>query len=133
MKYLKILPVLLFSLSMMQISFSQSVDDVINKHVEAVGGLDKINAVKSIRITGKFSSEGTDIPIVITRKGNDKIRMDLTISDRRLVMTYDGTEGWMTNPFGENPPPYTYVQKSKSGLPKICIATCPRGIHGRTH
>lgn len=104
MKYLKILPALLFSLFMTQLSFSQSIDDVINKHVEAVGGIDKINAVKSVRITGRFSSEGVEIPTIIIRKG-DKIRMDLTIGDRRLVMAYDGAEGWMTNPFGEKDTP----------------------------
>ena len=34
-------------------AFSQTADELVNKNIEAKGGLDKIKAVKTLRITGR--------------------------------------------------------------------------------
>ena len=35
-------------------SFSQTADELIAKNIEARGGIEKIKAIKTIRMTGKF-------------------------------------------------------------------------------
>src|SRR5260370_35121901 len=39
-------------------SYSQSADELVNKNIQAKGGIDKIKAIKSVRITSKLSGGG---------------------------------------------------------------------------
>lgn len=79
--------------------FSQSVDDVINSHIKALGGLDKLSAIKSIKYTGKFSGGGFEVPVIYIIKRPDKVRMDITFQGNSQIQAYDGTMGWGINPF----------------------------------
>lgn len=99
MKYVKSFLALLFLLALSVNINAQTVDDVINKHVAALGGLDNINKIKSVRFTGTFSGMGADIPVTITIKGKDKIKMDMNFQGMSMVQAYDGTIGWGINPF----------------------------------
>jgi outer membrane lipoprotein-sorting protein len=99
MKYAKSLLALLLIFAFSQNIFSQTVDEIINKHVAALGGLDKINSVKTIRYTGMFSGMGADIPVTITIKAKDKIKMDMQFQGMSLIQAYDGITGWSINPF----------------------------------
>ncbi len=99
MKYVKSFIAVLFLFALSSNVFSQSVDDVIDSHVKAMGGLDKINAVKTVKYTGTFSGMGADIPVTITIKRQDKIKMDMNFQGMSLIQAYDGTTGWSINPF----------------------------------
>ncbi len=99
MKYVKLLSALLFLFIFSHNIFSQTVDEVIDKHVAALGGLDKINSVKSIRFTGKFSGMGADIPVTVSIKKKDKIKMEMQFQGMSMIQAYDGTTGWQINPF----------------------------------
>jgi hypothetical protein len=46
---------------------AQTVDEIIDKHIEAVGGKDKIAALKSVRMETNLSIQGMDIPVIQTR------------------------------------------------------------------
>ena len=43
-------------------SSAQTVDEIIEKNLEARGGLEKIKAVKSLRMTGRMVAQGQDMP-----------------------------------------------------------------------
>lgn len=89
----------LFILFFVSNIFSQSVDDVISSHVKALGGADKISAVKSVKMTGKFSGGGFEVPVVFVAKRPEKFRMDITFQGNSQIQAFDGTTGWSTNPF----------------------------------
>jgi len=78
---------------------AQTVDELINKNIEARGGLVKIKAIKSVRITGKIHSDGMNIPIVIQIKRPGLARGDATLQGLALVRAYDGQTAWQINPF----------------------------------
>lgn len=99
MKYVKLLLVILFALSLSVNCFSQTVDEVINKHTDAMGGLDKIMAVKTVKFTGMFSGMGADIPVTMVIKRKDKIKMDMSFQGMSMTQCYDGSMGWQVNPF----------------------------------
>jgi outer membrane lipoprotein-sorting protein len=80
-------------------SYSQSVDEVIENHVKAIGGMDKLMAIKSIRFTGKFSGGGFEVPVTFVQKRKDKMRMDITFQGNSQVQAYDGTTAWQINPW----------------------------------
>ena len=80
-------------------SYAQTAYEVINKYVTAIGGMEKINSINSAKITGKFSAGSMDITFTRLYKKPLKMRMDLQIQGMNMIQAYDGTTGWMLNPF----------------------------------
>src|ERR1044072_4718995 len=80
---------------------AQTVDDIIKKNIEAPGGLQKIKAVKSVKVTGKFlpTDLGQDIPLVVQQKRPNLVRVDATFQGKTQTQAYDGTTGWKIDPF----------------------------------
>jgi outer membrane lipoprotein-sorting protein len=79
---------------------AQTVDVVVSKNIEARGGLAKIKAVKSMRMTGRTTvGPGGEAPLVIEFKRPNKIRLDITLQGMTLTQAYDGKNGWQINPF----------------------------------
>jgi hypothetical protein len=78
---------------------AQSVDEIIAKNVQAHGGLDKMKAVQSIRITGKFNAGSFRAGFMQENKRPDKVREEQIIQGLAAVQAYDGKTGWQVNPF----------------------------------
>lgn len=78
-----------------------SVDEIISKHVKARGGLDKIKAVKTVKMTGKVVVQGGafEIPVLVQLKRPNSFRRESTLQGKSAIMAFDGTTGWQTNPF----------------------------------
>jgi outer membrane lipoprotein-sorting protein len=82
-------------------AFSQTADELVSKNIEAKGGLDKIKAVKTLRITGRAEqSDNPPLGVVIEHERPDETRQDIIIAGMTLIQAYDGKQGWMINPFG---------------------------------
>jgi hypothetical protein len=99
MKLIKVLLSLLFVISISGKIFSQDADEIVNKYVNAMGGLDKIQAIKTIKLTGKVTANGMDIPFSEICKRPQMVLMESTIQGMTMKQAYDGTQGWMINPF----------------------------------
>jgi len=84
---------------------AQSVDDILAKYFAARGGLDKIRAVQSERVTGTISfGPGAEGPFVVERARPLKMRMEFNLNGGIIIRTYDGkSAGWTYNPFTSNP------------------------------
>jgi hypothetical protein len=79
---------------------AQTVDEIITKNIQALGGLEKIRAVKSIRMTGKMTlGPGIEAPIVLEVKRPKAMRLDITVQGMVGSQAYDGTKGWSLMPF----------------------------------
>jgi outer membrane lipoprotein-sorting protein len=79
---------------------AETVDEIIAKNLEARGGKDKIEAVRSARITGRMTmGEGMEAPIVLEWKRPGMVRMEFTIQGMTAIQAYDGSSGWMVMPF----------------------------------
>ena len=74
--------------------FAQSVDGLVAKSIEARGGLAKLRAIKSVRMTGKISMGDVDAPIVIEIKRPASVRSELTLDGAVLVQACDGKDAW---------------------------------------
>ena len=99
MKYLKSIITLFLFLAIVSFSNSQTVDDIINKNITAQGGLDKINSIKTMKISGKISGGGMDFPFTQTLRESNGMLMEMTIQGMTMKQGYDGTTAWMINPF----------------------------------
>jgi len=80
---------------------SQTADELVNKNIEAKGGLAKIKAVKTLRISGRAEQpDGPPFAVVIEHARPDEIRQDITVAGMTMVQAYDGKAGWTIQPFG---------------------------------
>jgi hypothetical protein len=78
---------------------AQTVDEILAKNIEAKGGLAKLKAVQSMRMTGKMTlGPGIEAPIVLETKRPKLLRIDITVQGMTIVQAFDGTSGWMLNP-----------------------------------
>lgn len=84
---------------------AQTVDELIKKNIDAQGGVERLKAVKSIKITGKIIQQGIEIPITIQQKRPNMVRVDVTFQGKTQTGAYDGETGWKTNPFQGSPDP----------------------------
>ncbi|MEK6300750.1 MAG: hypothetical protein AABO41_08525 [Acidobacteriota bacterium] len=78
---------------------AQTVDELITKNLDAKGGLQKIKAIKSVKITAKIIQQGLEIPLIIQQKRPRFVRVDVTFQGKSQTMAYDGESGWKTDPF----------------------------------
>lgn len=79
---------------------AQTAEEIIAKHIEALGGLEKIKAVKSIRMTGKMTlGPSIEAPVVLELKRPNSLRMDITVQGMVGSQAFDGTTGWTLMPF----------------------------------
>ena len=79
---------------------AQTVDELVGKNIEAKGGLDRIKAVKTRRMTGRAEqSDQPPLTVVVENARPDEIRRDITVAGMTVVRAYDGRAGWMIQPF----------------------------------
>lgn len=83
------------------LSYSQTADDLIAKNIGARGGLSRIKAIKTIRMTGKFEGGGGFTAAVSQENERPNlIRQTFSLQGMTAVQAYDGTTGWQIQPFG---------------------------------
>jgi outer membrane lipoprotein-sorting protein len=76
-----------------------TVDQIVQKHVEALGGAAKLNAIQSLVVTGTASILGqTEAPLTIRVKRPNLMRLEMTFQGRKIVQAFDGTTAWTVNP-----------------------------------
>jgi outer membrane lipoprotein-sorting protein len=76
-----------------------SVDDVVAKHIAALGGVDKIRAIKTSKTTGKMILGGGQMEATMVAYARRPAqRMEITMQGQKIVQAFDGTTAWMINP-----------------------------------
>ena len=83
---------------------AQTADDIVTKVLAARGGVARIKAVHSQRISGTINfGAGTDGPFLVELERPGKMHIEVTVQGQTLVRSYDGkSTGWILNPFTEN-------------------------------
>jgi len=83
------------------LSHAQTADELIAKNIEARGGLERIKAIKTIRITGKIKGFGGRVMAMGEENERpDLVRVTTTVQGMTAIQAYDGTTGWQVEPFG---------------------------------
>jgi outer membrane lipoprotein-sorting protein len=79
---------------------AQTADEILAKVLAARGGLDKMRAIHSERVSGQISFGDVSGPFAVELKRPLKMHMQITIQDKTMVRVYDGkSQGWANNPF----------------------------------
>ena len=77
---------------------AQTVDEIVDKHVTALGGMDKLNAVKTVVTNQTVSTRQGDAPILTTIVVGKAMRSEITIMGNAMLRVVDGTTGWILVP-----------------------------------
>jgi hypothetical protein len=79
---------------------AQTVEELIAKNIQARGGMDRIRAIKTTRMTAKFYGGGIEAQYVQENKRSDSVREELLFQRLTGIQAYDGKVGWQIQPFG---------------------------------
>ncbi|HEX8170835.1 MAG TPA: sialidase [Thermoanaerobaculia bacterium] len=79
---------------------AQTADDIIARYIKTIGGMEHMNAVRTIRRTGKFhGGGGFEAVVVQENKRPAKVRQEFTLQGLTGVTAYDGSTGWKIEPW----------------------------------
>ena len=80
---------------------AQTAEEIVAKYIQTVGGMERIQAVKSLRRSGKFAGGGGfEAPVVEENKRPNMVRQEFTFQGLTGVTAYDGKTGWKIEPWG---------------------------------
>lgn len=78
---------------------AQTADEVIQKYSAALGGLDAFNKVTSAKMTGTFTQQTMDMPVVTQIINNKAARTDIEVMGYKIINVYNNGTGWNQNHF----------------------------------
>jgi len=78
---------------------AQDANEIMGKHVAAIGGLDNWNKLTSMKATGTFSQGGMDISIAQSLIIGKAMRMDISVMGMNGFQIVTNKDGWMYMPF----------------------------------
>jgi outer membrane lipoprotein-sorting protein len=77
---------------------AQTADEIIAKNLQAKGGVEKLKAMNTVKISGKILMQGMELPMTTWAKRPNKMRREMQMQDQKIVSGFDGTTVWMINP-----------------------------------
>ncbi len=77
---------------------AQNGDEIIDKHIKAMGGTENWNKVQSMKLTGSMNAGGMEIGMTQTIVTNKGMRMDMSVMGQNCYTIVTPTEGWMYMP-----------------------------------
>ena len=75
-----------------------SAEDIVAKNLAARGGLDKLRAVSTMKMTGTVTAQGMEMPLTVMTKRPNRMLQETTVQGARLVSAFDGERAWAINP-----------------------------------
>lgn len=98
----------MLALSLMLIAVTtkaQTIDEVVGKHIEAMGGADKIKAVKSQATEGTMEIQGMEFPFKTWSVHNTAMRVDFDAMGTTNTQVVSTKGGWMFMPVQQQQAP----------------------------
>jgi hypothetical protein len=78
---------------------AQTAEELVAKNLQAKGGVEKIKAIKSLRMIGKFQQANFIAEVGQVAKAPNELRETFTIQGMTQIQSYDGSIGWQISPF----------------------------------
>ena len=75
-----------------------TVDDIVAKNLAAKGGIEKLRAVTSVKMTGRIKGPAGEMPVVSYAKRPNMMRRENTNDGQTFILAFDGKTVWAVNP-----------------------------------
>ena len=113
LKFLSLFVVAALSLATVK---AQTADEIVNKHIEAIGGLENWEKVNSIVLTGTMSVQGMSLDVITTVLHNKGSRQDINAMGMNNYQILTPTAGWSFFPIqGQQAPEAMTADDVKEG------------------
>jgi len=77
----------------------QTAAELVAKNLAARGGMDKIRAIKTLRMTGRMQQGGLIAQVTRICMAPNFFRQTFTVQGMTQIQAYDGSSGWQITPF----------------------------------
>lgn len=95
---------------------AQTADEIVARALAARGGVEKIKAIETQRLTGRISlSPDAEGPFVVEIKRGNKMREEMTLGGKTNIRTMNGTTGWVVDGAEEPQPLSAGAVKNMAG------------------
>ncbi|HTT65851.1 MAG TPA: hypothetical protein VMG35_28570 [Bryobacteraceae bacterium] len=94
----------------------QTAEELVNKNLQARGGIEKLKALHSLRMTGKLRQGSFSVEVGLDTMAPDLLRQTFTIMGMTGISAYDGTSGWRVMPFAGRKDPEMLGEDDLRGL-----------------
>jgi hypothetical protein len=95
---------------------AQTVDEIINKYFEAMGGKDKIASMKTMHMEYDVDMNGAAASGASWMVNGKAFKNEMDLMGQKLVQCFTDTSGWMINPFmGQTTPTVMTPDQVKAG------------------
>ncbi len=81
------------------IAKAQTADEIIARHIEAIGGKDAWKKINSIAIDGILNVQGNDVQISLVQLHGKGMRQDISVQGMSGYQIVTPTQGWRFLPF----------------------------------
>ncbi len=79
---------------------AQTAEEIVAKYIKTVGGAEKIQAVKTLRRSGKFTGGGGfEAAVLEENKRSNMVRQEFSLQGLTGINAYDGKTGWKVEPW----------------------------------
>lgn len=79
---------------------AQTADDIIARYIKTIGGIDRIQALQTLRRTGRFTGGGGFEAVVVQEnKRPNRVRQEFSLQGMTGINAYDGRTGWKIEPW----------------------------------
>jgi hypothetical protein len=113
---LKFISLMLVACLSLSASFAQSADDVISKHVDAIGGADNWKKVNSMVVAGSMTMQGAEISLTRTVVHGKGFKNEISLMGMSGYQILTPAEGWNFMPFnGQTAPEAMTADDVKEG------------------
>ncbi|HEX4849448.1 MAG TPA: hypothetical protein VFV08_01515 [Puia sp.] len=77
---------------------AQTADEIINKHIDAIGGKDKLKSIKSLYAESSVEVMGNEAPNITYILNGKGFKSETDFNGQKIVQCVTDTGGWMINP-----------------------------------
>jgi len=76
---------------------AQTLEEIVKKYSSAIKA-DRLSSVSTVRITGKTSAMGMEMPLTMIMKNPNKVKVVNKFNGREIISVFDGVKGYSINP-----------------------------------
>jgi len=87
-----------------KIATAQTADEIVQKHINAIGGLEKWEKVNSVIIKGSVSQHGMEMPVKVTKLQGKGMKFEYSMGEMKGFALFTDKDGWAYNSYSGKQP-----------------------------
>lgn len=104
---MKIIKPVLIALSLLcaNLIYAQTAEEIVAKHVDAMGGKDKLSQIKSVYTEGSTEVMGNGAETKTYLLSGKGFKSEMDFNGQKIIQCFTEKGGWAVNPFGGDAAP----------------------------